>query len=80
MLAVAKDHYRCLETARLIQEIYYSREFSALYEELLLIYSNNNISSPEKEAFQDTLYSLLIQKQSKKQKPSQAFLRRERGL
>ncbi|MDX9871361.1 MAG: hypothetical protein RBT41_02935 [Clostridia bacterium] len=80
MLAVAKEHYRCLETARQIQEIYYSKEFSALYEELLQIYTNNHIAEPEKEAFQDTLYSLLIQKQNKRRKQSAAFLKREPGL
>ncbi|PKM87275.1 MAG: hypothetical protein CVU87_09885 [Firmicutes bacterium HGW-Firmicutes-12] len=65
MIAVSRNHYKCFETARLIREIYYSKEFSLLYEELLDIYKRNKTDNPEKEAFQDAIYSILTQKQNK---------------
>lgn len=64
MAAVLRDHYRYFSLARLVSEIVFSREFSGLYDELLSIYKEDELDNAEKEAFQDSLYSHLVQRRT----------------
>jgi hypothetical protein len=66
MVTVWKNHGKSLAITQQISEIVLNREFINLCEELLYLYKNT-AHHPEKEAFQDALYSFLAQRDSARQ-------------
>ncbi|MGI6606223.1 MAG: hypothetical protein ACOX2X_04155 [Peptococcia bacterium] len=61
MATIWKNHYKNQAITQQICEIVLNQEFNSLCEELLYLYQKE-ILNPEKEAFQDALYSILAQK------------------
>lgn len=65
MAVMTRSHHRYYAVSRLVSDIVFDKEFSNLCEELAFLYKRyDNIGDPEREAFQDALYSFLTQKKS----------------
>lgn len=65
MANVCRNHFKNLAVSRQICEIVLNKEFSTLCEELLYIYKTSSLHEPEKEAFQDALYCIITQEDSR---------------
>lgn len=63
-VVISKNHHRNLAVSCLVSEIVFNEEFSHLCEELVIIYRKYNVNNPEQEAYNDSLYCCLTQKES----------------
>lgn len=61
MAVIWKNHFKNQAVTQRICEIVLNKEFINLCEELHYLYKNDTLN-PEKEAFQDALYSILAQR------------------